>query len=140
MAQILARLNSTDVRVVHSRDGMDEISISDLTDSYGFGQAASSIQHEVIDPEQLGFPKTSVDQLRGGSPAENREIFDHILDGAKGPKRDIVILNYASIRSNAAEYYPEPLPEWVDDLPGSFVVYGEDSRGQNIVVYLVTGS
>ncbi|MDR2708507.1 MAG: anthranilate phosphoribosyltransferase, partial [Elusimicrobiota bacterium] len=48
-----------------------------------------------ITPEQFGFKRCALAELIGGTPNENAEIAKSVLSGAKGPKRDIVVLNAA---------------------------------------------
>jgi anthranilate phosphoribosyltransferase len=50
----------------------------------------------VIEPEQFGFSRCKKEDLSGGSPADNARITRNILGGAKGPKRDSVLLNSAA--------------------------------------------
>ena len=44
-------------------------------------------------PEDYGFTRCTKDAIRGGSPAENAQVTLDILNGAQGPKTDIVLLN-----------------------------------------------
>jgi len=46
-----------------------------------------------IRPEDFGLPRAGLADLRGGSAADNAEIIRRILQGERGPKRDIVVLN-----------------------------------------------
>ena len=45
---------------------------------------------------ELGFPKASLESLRGGEPVRNAAIAREVLGGAKGPRRDVVLLNSAA--------------------------------------------
>ena len=47
----------------------------------------------MLDATTFGIPKAEPASLLGGSPEENAEITVNILNGEKGPKRDIVVLN-----------------------------------------------
>ena len=47
----------------------------------------------MITPEDFGFERCTKEDLRGGSPAENAQITRDILSGAKGHKRNAVLLN-----------------------------------------------
>jgi anthranilate phosphoribosyltransferase len=47
----------------------------------------------VIKPEDFGFERCSKDDLKGGTPQENAKITLDILEGAKGHKRNAVLLN-----------------------------------------------
>ena len=49
-----------------------------------------------IDPKEFGYTLCSAQDLKGGSPEENAEIIRGILQGASGPKTDIVVLNAAA--------------------------------------------
>ena len=90
MAEALARL---DVRrsIVFSAEGLDELStvgpslVIELLD----GQRR---EYE-LDPRELGLPRASAEDLRGGEPARNAEIARSVLAGEPGPRRDIVLLN-----------------------------------------------
>jgi anthranilate phosphoribosyltransferase len=46
-----------------------------------------------LDPAALDIPASSADDLRGGSPAFNADVFRRVLSGEKGPVRDAVLLN-----------------------------------------------
>ena len=46
-----------------------------------------------IAPEDFGFTRTSADAIKGGDAQENANIIRKILEGEKGPKRDMVLLN-----------------------------------------------
>ena len=46
-----------------------------------------------ITPEQFGFERCTKDDLKGGTPAENAQITRDLLGGAKGHKRNAVLLN-----------------------------------------------
>jgi anthranilate phosphoribosyltransferase len=90
MADVLLRL---DVRraIVFSAEGLDELStvgpslVIELLD----GQRR---QYQ-LDPQELGLPRASADDLRGGEPVRNAEIARAVLAGERGPRRDIVLLN-----------------------------------------------
>ena len=47
-------------------------------------------------PEEYGFERAKVDDIRGGNAKENARIVREILGGETGPKRDMVLLNSAS--------------------------------------------
>src|SRR6202171_2590065 len=48
------------------------------------------------DPRQLGLAPAPVESMRGGGPEENARIAREVLEGAKGPRRDVVLLNAAA--------------------------------------------
>lgn len=94
LAKVLANLGVKNAMVVHGHDGMDEISLCAPTSvcEVRNGQFSS---YE-IKPEQFGFASCKPEDLVGGTPQENAEIAISILKGAKGPKRDAVLLNSAA--------------------------------------------
>lgn len=91
LAYVLRNLGSRRALVVHGADGLDEISItgestiSELNDE--------SVDTYTITPEQFGLKRARIQDIRGGDAKVNADILQRILDGEKGPKRDIVLLN-----------------------------------------------
>jgi anthranilate phosphoribosyltransferase len=47
-------------------------------------------------PEDVGLPRATLDDLKGGEPAHNAALMRGLLAGEKGPLRDIVLLNAAA--------------------------------------------
>ena len=47
-------------------------------------------------PEEYGFKRATPDDIKGGDAPENARIIREILDGQKGPKQDMVLLNAAA--------------------------------------------
>ena len=94
-AHVLKALGSTDVMVFHGRDGLDEISTT-ATTKISQMQNGENINTYEFDSIELGLNRVSLDDLQGGEPVENAEIIKSILNGEKGPKRDIVLLNAAA--------------------------------------------
>lgn len=94
VAKVLSRLGSERALVINGGDGLDEITITDVT--YVSELRAGEVRDYVIEPEQFGFSKASLEDIGGASAKENAEIILNIFKGEKGPKRDIVILNSAA--------------------------------------------
>jgi anthranilate phosphoribosyltransferase len=94
-AHVLKALGSTDVMVFHGRDGLDEISTT-ATTKISQMQNGDNVNTYEFDSVKLGLNRVSLDELQGGEPDENAEIIKSILNGEKGPKRDIVLLNAAA--------------------------------------------
>ena len=80
--------------VVHGSDGLDEITTTGPTHIAQI--AHGSLTTFEITPEQFGLPRVSLNDLRGGDPAENASALTALLEGAPGPYRDIVLLNSAA--------------------------------------------
>jgi anthranilate phosphoribosyltransferase len=88
------QISGTDSFVVSSRDGLDEVSISDIT--YFYKVIDGKKEEGEIDPEKYGFHKRDISEIRGGDAKENAETILGILENRIfGAKRDIVILNSA---------------------------------------------
>lgn len=91
MARVLMLLGSRHVLVVHSADGMDEISIAAPT--YVAELKESSIATYTIDPEDYGVAKDSLDSLKVNDAAESLQLVTSVLEGKAGPAANIVALN-----------------------------------------------
>lgn len=91
LAQVLVELGIKRGMVVYGMDKLDEISMScptricEIKDGW--------FRTTTITPEDFGFTTCSKDELVGGTPEENAKITKDVLSGAKGPKRDAVLLN-----------------------------------------------
>ena len=53
------------------------------------------MRQESLDPAALGLAPATREDLRGGSAAENAEVFRSLVGGAPGPVREAVLLNAA---------------------------------------------
>jgi len=94
LARVLLNLGVKRAVVVHGRDGLDEIT---LTDSTTVCEVANGkLNSYFITPEQFGFKRCKMKDLVGGEPKVNAKIALDVLSGKeRGPKRDIVLLNSA---------------------------------------------
>jgi anthranilate phosphoribosyltransferase len=91
MAQVLKRLGTREAFVVCGEGTFDEISICGPT-------RVSHLKDEEINtfditPEKYGFEQAKPKEIRGGDEKENAQIIRDILEGQRGPKRDMVLLN-----------------------------------------------
>ncbi|WP_026525919.1 anthranilate phosphoribosyltransferase [Butyrivibrio sp. MB2005] len=91
LAQVLISLGVKRGMVVYGMDKLDEISLSAPTKICELKEGWYKTY--TIEPEDFGFNKCTKDDLKGGTPEENAKITREILGGAKGPKRDAVLLN-----------------------------------------------
>lgn len=91
LAQVLMNLGVRRGMVVYGEDKLDEISLSAPTTICEFRDGWYKVY--TIAPEDFGLTRCQKSDLVGGSPAENAQITRDILNGAKGPKRDAVLLN-----------------------------------------------
>ncbi len=93
LAQVLANLGVKRAMVVHGHDGLDEVSLCGSSTICEVNEG--KLNSFFLDPRQFGFEICRPKDLVGGDPKENAEIARKILEGEKGPKRDIVLLNAA---------------------------------------------
>lgn len=91
IAAALAQLGSEHALVVHSEDGLDEISVSASTHVAELRDG--EVIEMVISPEDLGLHRWSIDELGGGDAAANAGIAREILSGNPGAPTDIVLAN-----------------------------------------------
>jgi anthranilate phosphoribosyltransferase len=93
-AEVLRNLGSDKAWVVHGSDGLDELTttgpsfVAELKDG--------NIRTFDVTPEEAGLPRATLADLRGGDPAYNAAAISRLLDGEKGPYRDVVLLNAAA--------------------------------------------
>jgi anthranilate phosphoribosyltransferase len=91
LAQVLISLGIKRGMVVYGQDKLDEISMSSPTTVCEIREGW--VKPYVIKPEDFGFERCTKDDLKGGTPEENAKITRDILKGAKGHKRNAVLLN-----------------------------------------------
>lgn len=93
LAKVLGNLGAIDAMVVHGEDGLDEISISTKTRVSRFKDGKT--ENFYIEPEDFGLSRSKSEHIRGGNKEDNAAITLSILNGEKGPRRDIVLMNSA---------------------------------------------
>jgi anthranilate phosphoribosyltransferase len=109
IAEVLAQLGAHRAYVVHGAGGIDELSpvgpnlVAEVVDG--------GVRDRTIDPEaELDVPRCAVEELRGGSPAENAAAVRAVFAGADGGgRRDAILLNAAG--AIAASGHAEDLRE-----------------------------
>lgn len=80
--------------IVHGFDGMDEVTLT--ANSYLLRVENGKIfEEEIIDPENFGLKKVTLESLKGADPKHNAQKLISLLEGEKSAYRDIVILNSA---------------------------------------------
>ena len=109
LVQVLYHLGSRHALVVHGLNGMDEISIAGKSKVWELKD--DEITDYQVSPEDFGLAAAGVETLVGGTPQENAAILRSVLEGEKGPRRDIVVMNAAAgiVVSNRTEH-PSGLP------------------------------
>ncbi|MBI4690671.1 MAG: anthranilate phosphoribosyltransferase [Nitrospirae bacterium] len=94
LAQVLGNLGALDAMVVHGEDGLDEITITDGTRVSRY--VDGSVENSFISPEDFGIERGKLEDLVGGDKSSNARITLSILNGEKGSKRNIVLMNSAA--------------------------------------------
>ncbi|HMP90310.1 MAG TPA: anthranilate phosphoribosyltransferase [Kiritimatiellia bacterium] len=93
LAEAAASLGARHLYIVHGHDGLDEITLTGLTEVAEVKDG--NVHVFTLDPRDYGFKLCQPSDLTGGDPARNAEIIRAILAGEKGYPRDIVVLNAA---------------------------------------------
>jgi anthranilate phosphoribosyltransferase len=94
IAEVLARLGARRAFVVHGAGGIDEL--SPVGPNFLCEVVDGDVRERELDPEsELGVPRCSVDELRGGSPEENAQAIRDVFAGADGGRRSAILLNAA---------------------------------------------
>lgn len=91
LAQVLKQLGSNHVLVVHSDDGMDEISIGAPTHVAELKNG--SIDTYTVQPEDFGLQRADISALAVDDAAQSLKVVKSVMAGDAGPARDIVLLN-----------------------------------------------
>jgi anthranilate phosphoribosyltransferase len=93
MASVLATLGSTHAVVVHGRDGLDEITLSDTTDVWELRDGKISTYS--VTPEELGLERVNNADIGIADAQEGAQKVRDVLSGAAGPERRMVLANAA---------------------------------------------
>ncbi|HHH47801.1 MAG TPA: anthranilate phosphoribosyltransferase [Gammaproteobacteria bacterium] len=91
LARVQANLGSEHVLVVHSEDGMDEISIGAPT--HVAELKGGEVTTYTIAPEDFGIQRGNVASLKVEDAAQSLALIESLLENQPGPARDIVQLN-----------------------------------------------
>lgn len=94
LAGVLKNLGTRHAFVVYGHDGLDEITMTSFTHVSELKNG--NVSNYKLEPEQFGFKRCSLADLKGGTPKENADTIRGILAGERGPKRDTVLLNAAA--------------------------------------------
>jgi len=93
-AEVMRTLGVEAAWVVHGGDGLDELTTTGP--SYVAELRDGVVREFMVTPDIAGLPHASLEDLRGGEPAENADAIKRLLEGEKGPFRDIAVLNAAA--------------------------------------------
>jgi anthranilate phosphoribosyltransferase len=95
--------------VVHGSDGLDEITTTGPTSAWEIRDG--TLEPRVLEPGDFAVHVASAGDLRGGDRQVNLEIANSVLAGARGPRRDIVLVNAAAalVAAGQAETFLEAM-------------------------------
>jgi anthranilate phosphoribosyltransferase len=93
VAEAMALLGARRALVVHGAGGIDELSPAGPNLAYEV--ADGEVRPGEVDSLDLGVSRCRPEDLGGGTPQENAAEIRAIFGGARGPKRDAVLLNTA---------------------------------------------
>ena len=91
IANVLKELGSRHVMVVHSADGLDELSIADKT--YVAELKEGVVTTYTIHPEELGFVLGDLNDIKADDAKDSLNIINNAFSGKEGAARDIISLN-----------------------------------------------
>jgi anthranilate phosphoribosyltransferase len=94
MVRVLKDLGHERALVFYGEDGLDELTTTGR--SRVFQLKDGIVSEYELDPLELGLKRSRTEDLLGGTPAENAALLKQVLDGATGPRRDVVLLNAAA--------------------------------------------
>jgi anthranilate phosphoribosyltransferase len=116
IAEVLAQLGARRAYVVHGAGGIDEL--SPVGPNLVAEVANGEVHERTLDPEaELGVPRCTVDELRGGTPAENAAAVRDVFAGDNGGRRSAILLNAAG--AIAAAGHAEDLREGLEIARGT---------------------
>jgi len=99
--------------VFHGDDGLDELNTADTSTVWVVHDG--TVNQTMLDPADLGLPRSRPGDLRGGDAANNAAVARVVMSGEPGPVRDTVVLN-AGAALAAARGVPR-----AEDLAGVLV-------------------
>jgi anthranilate phosphoribosyltransferase len=93
IAEVLVQLGAERAFVVHGAGGVDEL--SPAGPNLVCEVVSGRVTRREVDPLELGVPRCSPEELRGGTPEENAGAIREVFAGRDGGRRDAILLNAA---------------------------------------------
>lgn len=109
MVRVLQDLGHERALVFYGEDGLDELTTTGP--SRVFQLKDGTVSEYELDPQDLGLRRSQPNDLKGGTPPENANLLRQVLDGERGPRRDVVLLNTAAavLAAGKTEAWPEAI-------------------------------
>ena len=127
MAGVFGATGSRHALIVHADDGLDELSVtspSQVLEVRGDGTGDFEVTGWRVDPREFGLAPATMADLRGGDAAFNAAVIRSVLEGERGARRDIGVLNAAAALVAAGR---------VDDVQSGLALATESSDGGKAV-------
>ena len=101
---------------VHGEDGLDEVTICGKTTVYEVQNG--EVKTYKFDPRDYGFEFQPPEAISGGSPEENAKAVLAVLNGNKGPHRDVIVLNAAAaiLASDKVSSWSEAIEKAIESI------------------------
>ena len=115
IAEALVGLGAERALVVCAADDLDELSVSDETRVIEVKDGGT--EEWFAAPEDLGFNRSDVERIAGGTPEENAATVRSVLEGGNGAARDVVLLNAGAAILVGGR--AEDLPSGIDAARGA---------------------
>ncbi len=109
LAQVLQVLGSRHAVLVHAEEGLDEFGLAGNSSVTEFDARTGRITMFDVTPEEFGLDRAAIADLSGGDAAANVAITRAILEGARGPRRAVTLLNAGAgiYAADAADSFAE---------------------------------
>jgi anthranilate phosphoribosyltransferase len=116
IAGAMARLGLHRGYVVHGSDGLGELTITGSSSVFAIQHGA--ITRIELSPVDFGLEPQSAEGIQGGNAECNRAIAEAVLNGRRGPARDIVLMNsaLALVASNHARNFLEGVEQAAESI------------------------
>ncbi len=125
LAEVLGRLGSRHVLVVHAEDGMDEISIGAATRVAEL--RGGEVRDYFVTPEEFGLARADVGTLAVADADESLALIRRVFAGEPGPARDIVALN-----AGAAIYAADLVEDLATGVARALEVLDSGAAGERL--------
>jgi anthranilate phosphoribosyltransferase len=131
MAEVLQKLGSQHVLVVHAEDGLDEISIG--AETHIAELKNGTVTTYTIKPEDFGIQQHSIESLTVSNAQDSLALIKEVFEGKPGPARDIVVLN-----AGAAIYVADISPSLEEGIHLAAQVIDSGAATQKLNALIVT--
>jgi len=119
IAEALAQLNTVRALVVHSDDGLDELSIAAPTLVISVDRGV--VKEQTVDPAALGLTLSPLESVTAVSLEHAAQLVRDVLDGSeRGPAREMTLLNAAAalVAAGRAEGFADGVAIAADTIDG----------------------